>query len=167
MISNRKIFALAAAASALTIGALLVAPAIATPGSGFAPSPIVTGKFGPLHTIAHKDSRWPSWDLLFKTKADTDLAVDQLTVQPGGFSGWHSHAGPIYLTVKSGQITWFDANCVPRTYKAGDSFIEDSHNTHFVENQTGEVTILIAVAPRPKGAPGRLDEPEPECAKAD
>jgi quercetin dioxygenase-like cupin family protein len=167
MIGNRKFVAIAAATSALAFGAMQIAPALATPGSGFAPSPIVTGQFDPLHTISHKDSRWPTWDLLFKTKADTDLGVDVLTVQPGGYSGWHSHAGPIYVTVKAGSVNWYNgADCSVRTFHVGDTYVEPAHSVHFVENPTDEVTTLVAVAPRPHGAPGRLDADEPECAKA-
>lgn len=165
MIGNRKLVAVAAAASALTFGAMQIGPALATPGSGFAPGPIVNGQFGALHTISHKEDRWPTWDLLFKTKAATDLGVDVLTIQPDGFSGWHSHAGPIYVTVKSGAVNWYDgATCAYRTYHAGDTFVEPAHNVHFVENAVDEVTTLVAVAPRPHGAPGRLDAAEPECA---
>jgi quercetin dioxygenase-like cupin family protein len=166
MIGKRRFVAIAAASTALAFGAMQMAPAFATPGSGFAPSPIVTGQFDPFHTISHKDSRWPNWDLLFRTKADTDLGVDQLTIQPDGFSGWHSHAGPVYITVKSGAVNWFGADCSSRTLHAGDTFVEPANTVHFVENAVDEVTVYIAVAPRPRGAPGRLDEPAPECASA-
>lgn len=165
MIGKRKLVAMAAATSALAFGAMQMAPALATPGSGFAPSPVIVGQFGSLHTISHKDDRWPTWDLLFKTKADTDLGVDVLTVQPGGFSGWHSHAGPIYVTVKAGSVTWYDAACGARTFHTGDTYVEPAHSVHYVENATDDVATLVAVAPRPRGAPGRLDADEPQCAK--
>ena len=167
MMGNRKILAFAAGTSALAFAAVQFAPALATPGSGFAPSPIVTGQFDPFHTISHKDARWPSWDLLFRTKAPTDMGVDQLTVQVGGYSGWHTHAGPIYVTVKAGSVTWYDAACGARTFHAGDTYIEPSHSVHFVRNEGSEIATLVAVAPRPRGAPGRIDAPEPECAKQD
>lgn len=166
MLGNRKSIT-AVAIAVLGLGGVLVGPAVATPGSGFAPGPIVVGQFAPFHTISHKDSRWPQWDLLFRTKADTDLGVDVLTVQAGGFSGWHSHAGPIYVTVKTGKITWYNSDCGSQTYEAGDTFIEPAHVTHFVRNETDEVATFVAVAPRPHGSAPRLDEPEPECAKAE
>jgi quercetin dioxygenase-like cupin family protein len=165
MIGKRRFVAIAAASTALAFGAMQMAPAIATPGSGFVPGPIVTGQFNPFHTISHKDSRWPSWDLLFRTKADTDLGVDVLTVQPDGYSGWHSHAGPIYVTVKAGSVTWYDEACGARTFNVGDTYIEPAHSVHFVKNEGDVVATLVAVAPRPRGAPGRLDADEPECAK--
>lgn len=163
----RKFVASTATVAALAFGAMQVAPALATPGSGFVPGPVVVGQFEAFHTISHKDSRWPNWDLLFRTKADTDLGVDVLTVNPAGYSGWHSHAGPIYVTVKTGQIKWYDENCVARTYVAGETFIEPAHQPHFVRNETDSVATYVAVAPRPRSSPPRLDEPEPECAKSD
>jgi quercetin dioxygenase-like cupin family protein len=164
----RKIAIGVLAGSGALAAALTVGPVLATPGSGFAPNPIVTGKFGPLMTISHKDPRWPTWDLLFKTKDDTDLGVDVLTIQPGGYSGWHSHAGPIYVTVKTGAVRWYNGEtCSFQTFNAGDSYIEESHQVHLVENAYDGVTTLVAVAPRPHGAPGRLDAPEPACVQAD
>jgi quercetin dioxygenase-like cupin family protein len=166
MIGNRRFVAIAAATSALAFGAMQMAPALATPASGFTRIGIVQGEFGALQTISHKDSRWPAWDLLFKTKAATDIAVDELTVQVGGHSGWHSHAGPLYITVTAGQVTVYDgADCSSKTYHAGDTFIEPAHKVHLGENRGDVVTTFVAVTARPRGAPGRLDEDEPECAK--
>lgn len=164
MIGNRK-YLFGAVAGLFTIAAALaVVPAAATPGSGFAPGPIAVGQFGSLLTIAHKDDRWPTWDLLFKTKDDTDLGVDQLTVQPGGYSGWHSHPGPVYVTVKTGAVNWYAADCSSRTLHAGEAFVEEAHKVHYVENAADEVTTLVAVMPRPHGSTPRLDAPAPECA---
>lgn len=165
MSNNRKLMlGTALGGSALAL-AVLVAPAAATPGSGFAPGPIVVGDFNPFLTISHKDSRWPDWDLLFRTKDRTDLGVDVLTVQPGGYSGWHSHAGPIYVTVKAGSVTWYrGSDCAAQTFYVGDTYIEQAHTVHFVRNEGSDVATLVAVAPRPHGAPGRLDAPAPECA---
>lgn len=165
MIGKRKLGAIAAVSAGLAVAGLYMAPALATPGSGFVPGPIVTGQFDAFHTISHKDSRWPSWDLLFRTKADTDLGVDVLTVQPAGYSGWHSHAGPIYVTVKAGSVTWYNDACGARTFNVGDTYVEPAHSVHLVRNEGEVVATLVAVAPRPRGAPGRLDAAEPECAR--
>lgn len=165
MLKSVKTYVLAGTGAFVLGGLIAVGPALATPGSGFAPGPIVVGNFDPFLTIGHKDARWPDWDVLFKTKDQTDLGVDLLTVQVGGYSGWHSHAGPIYVTVKTGSITWYDgADCSYRTYNAGDTFIEPSHKAHNVVNTGSEIATFVAVAPRPHGAPGRLDAPAPACA---
>ena len=133
--------------------------AIATPGSGFAPTPVSNGHYDALDVKADKVEHW---DLLIKSKDDTDVAVDKLTVQPGGYSGWHAHPAPIFVTVVSGEIQWSDSLlCSPRTYRAGDAFIEAAFRTHMVRNTTSDVAIFTAVRLAPTGVPVRIDSPQP------
>src|SRR5512140_1510693 len=35
----------------------------------------------------------------------TDVAMAQITVNPGGVSGWHSHPGGAIVIVKEGELT--------------------------------------------------------------
>ena len=35
----------------------------------------------------------------------TDVAMAQITVDPGGSSGWHSHTGGAIIVVKQGSLT--------------------------------------------------------------
>ena len=87
---------------AIVLGAMLgAAPALATPGSGFVPSPIVNGHFG---QVDQKVDKVGSWDLVLRTKDDTDIGADRLTVQPQGYSGWHSHPAPVMVTVTHGTV---------------------------------------------------------------
>jgi len=143
--------------------ALAAAPAGATPGSGFAPSPVSSGQFGELDVKAEK-AKDTKWDMLLKTKDATDVAVDKLTVQPGGYSGWHAHPAPIFVTVMTGTIQWYDGTdpiCGWRTYSAGQSFIEPAYRPHLVRNATTSVAEFHAVRIAPTGVPVRLDRPEP------
>ena len=77
------------AISASLATAVLFAPAMATPGNGFAPSPIVNRHFGTLNENTAGD-KTDKWGLHLKTLDDTDIGADRLTVQPNGFSGWHA-----------------------------------------------------------------------------
>lgn len=38
-----------------------------------------------------------------------DTIVQQATVQPGGFTGWHSHPGPAVAVVQQGTLTYYDS----------------------------------------------------------
>src|SRR4030095_17223140 len=87
-------------APALFASGFMIAPAMATPGSGFTPSGIVTGHFGPLDV----NSTWGAWHLDLEATPDTDVAADRLTVAPGGVSGWHSHPSAVFVTVLQGTI---------------------------------------------------------------
>lgn len=159
----------AVTAGALVACSLAAGPALATPGSGFQPSPIVNGHFGSLDVKAEKVGKW---DLLLKTKDDTDVGADRLTVQPQGYSGWHSHPAPVLVTVTQGTVEWYDeALCTANTYTVGQSYIEPAGRAHNVRNPApvgGAVAEFVAIVIKPEGFVGpafRLDEAEPNnCA---
>jgi quercetin dioxygenase-like cupin family protein len=152
---------------ALTAAALVAAPATATPGSGFTPSPIVNGHFGVLseNTASNKTG---SWGMILKTLDDTDIGADRLTLQPSGYSGWHAHPANVFVTVTQGTVTWYDGSdglCTPHTYTAGQSFIERAYRIHNVRNASNSSTAeFVAIVIKPEGFVGpafRLDKPEP------
>lgn len=147
--------------AALAASALAAMPSSATPGSGFAPGLIVAGHYGALDVKADKIDKW---DLFIKAKSASEVGVDRLTVQPGGFSGWHAHPAPVFVTVIEGEIQWFDgANpvCSWTTYHAGQSFIEEAHHVHNVRNATGAPAVFIGVRISPESVPFRIDERKP------
>lgn len=81
-----RTFTVGTSAAALVVSSLLVAPALATPGSNFAPAPIVNGHFGTLHVNTPGD-KTDKWGLILKTLDNTDIGADRLTVQASGYSG--------------------------------------------------------------------------------
>ena len=162
-----KIIALATATGALAASAYLSAPALATPGSGFAPSPVVNGHFGVLNENT-ADNKTGSWGMILKTLDDTDIGVDRLTLQPSGYSGWHAHPANVFVTVTQGTVTWYDGSdplCTSHTYSAGQSFIERAYRIHDVRNASDSSTAeFVAVVIKPEGFVGpafRLDRAEP------
>lgn len=166
MFTSRSITT-AAAAAAMLSSSFFVAPALATPGSGFAPAPIVNGTFGTLHVNTPGD-KTGKWGLNLKTLDSTDLGADRLTIQPGGFSGWHAHPAPVFVTVTQGTIIAYDGSdplCPGRTYSVGQSFIERAYGAHDVQNASSSVGAeYIAITIKPSGFVGpafRLDRAKP------
>jgi quercetin dioxygenase-like cupin family protein len=163
---NRTVRLAAASATLITL-AISSGPAMATPGSGFAPSPIVNGSFGNLHVNTSSD-KTDKWGLILKTLDETDIGADRLTVQPSGFSGWHAHPAPVFVTVTQGTIIWYDGSdplCTAHTYNAGQSFIEGAYKPHNVKNaSTSAGAEFIAVVIKPSGFVGpafRLNRDKP------
>lgn len=158
--ARAKTMALRLATGGLIVAAtVIVLPAFATPGSGFAPAPQSLAPFREMDVKADKTG---AWDLKLKTKDVTDVGVDKLTIQPGGYSGWHTHTGATFVTVTSGDVTWYDGErCSITTYHAGEGFIEQANHVHQVVNATGNVATIVAVQMRPTGTPGRVDAPAP------
>ena len=98
-------------------------------------------------------------------KDGTDVAVAQITVSPGGFSGWHSHPGGAIVIVQQGSLTVYASvggQCEIVTYSAGQAFVERPGEVMNVIN-TGTVPYVLYVTfPRvPLGASPRTDEPNP------
>jgi quercetin dioxygenase-like cupin family protein len=78
-----------------------------------------------------------------------DVAINQNTIQPAGFSGWHSHPGTTVVAVQSGQVTLFSeritgGKCRVRTYTAGQVFLEHPKNEYNAVN-TGTEAAVVAV----------------------
>jgi quercetin dioxygenase-like cupin family protein len=95
----------------------------------------------------------------------TDVAMAQITVDPGGSSGWHSHPGGAIVIVKEGSFTVYSpvgGQCRTATYSAGQAFIERPGEIDDVLN-TGTVPyVLFVTFPGvPPGGSARIDQPDP------
>ena len=95
----------------------------------------------------------------------TDVVMAQITVDPGGSSGWHSHPGGAIIVVKQGAPTVYRAigsQCQTATYSAGQAFIERPGEVDQVVNSGTVPYILFVTFPRvPQGESARIDEPDP------
>jgi quercetin dioxygenase-like cupin family protein len=95
----------------------------------------------------------------------TDVVMAQITVDPGGSSGWHSHPGGAIIVVKQGTPTVYRAigsQCQSTTYGAGDAFIERPGEVDDVLNAGTAPYVLYVTFPRvPPGGSARIDEPDP------
>jgi len=95
----------------------------------------------------------------------TDVAMAQITVEPGGSSGWHSHPGGAIVIVKQGALNVYRAigrQCQIETYTAGQAFIERPGEVDDVLNLATNPYVLFVTFPRvPPGGPPRIDEPDP------
>ena len=78
-----------AAIVALVATALFVVPALATPPSGLTNTPLARGTNTSHGTLP--------------LQGGTDIVMAQITVDPGGSSGWHSHPGGAIVVVTAGH----------------------------------------------------------------
>jgi len=98
-------------------------------------------------------------------QAGTDVVVAQITVLPGGSSGWHSHPGGAIVVIQQGAFTVYrsvGSQCMSTSYTAGQAFIERPGEVDQVVN-TGTIPyVLFVTFPRvPQGGPTRIDQPNP------
>jgi quercetin dioxygenase-like cupin family protein len=148
--------------------ALTAVPTRATPGCGTTNTnllaPVPAGYFpdGLLDLMCR--SNLPDWFLLTRVRGDSDVYVTEVTFQPGGQTGWHSHPGPSLITVTEGTLTVYHDDCTFQTYSVGESFTDlgcgDIHN---VRNETGAEAKDVAVQIVPHGAARRSEADDPGC----
>jgi quercetin dioxygenase-like cupin family protein len=149
----KRAFMLASLSAGLAgvVAAVGVTPSGATPPSGLAQAPLARGTNVSEGTIP--------------LQLGTDVAMAQITVDPGGRSGWHSHPGGAIIIVKQGSLTVHQAlggQCRTETYSAGQAFIERPGEVDQVVNTGSVPFILLVTFPRvPQGAPARTDHPNP------
>ena len=140
---------------------VLATVALATPGVGVISGPVhARGTIEEALIINSKSG------IHLKTKGSTDLVTQQIVLAGGGNTGWHSHPGPVLVTVKRGALRLIYANdptCEGTIYRAGDSFVDRGDEVvHIARNLSAteelELWATYLVPGEPSGA-FRLDEP--------
>jgi hypothetical protein len=147
------------------LGLLAIAgAALATPGIGVLSAPVHA-----RGTIEGDEPiRRVGWNLFlqsFRRGDSTDVVTQQITIAPGGTTGWHGHPGPVFVTVKSGALTIVyadDPTCQGTTYTAGQSFIDFGNVTVHTALSSGPTPLELwatYLVPGTPGAPFRIDSP--------
>ena len=100
---------------------------------------------------------------VFNTRGRSDVYIVQNVIAPGGHTGWHSHPGVSFVTVRSGTATEYhgDAPNTPHVYAAGSGFVEEAGRVHLIRNEGDTALELVAFQLIPFGAVRRIDEPAP------
>lgn len=73
--------------------------------------------------------------------------VVKFTVQPGASFPWHTHPGPVIVTIQQGTLIYTQASdCIDRSYPAGTAFVDPGlGNVHTARNPSDSVeTIMYA-----------------------
>jgi hypothetical protein len=147
--------------AAIVLLPVTAAIALATPGIGVVAPVHARGTAAELLNVHSKAG------IKLQTKSSVDFVTQQLTIAPGGTTGWHSHPGPALVTVKSGELTLVyanDATCQGRTYKAGESFVDRGDAIVHTARNLSAVNLefwATYLVPGTPGTPQRIDEASP------
>jgi hypothetical protein len=104
------------------------------------------------------------WEVEVEAKPALDIAVQKIVFQPGAHSGWHSHPGPVFISVVEGTMTFYesdDPTCAPTVRHAGQGFLDVGDHAHVARNETSEPATNVVTYLVPPGALLRIDEPSP------
>jgi quercetin dioxygenase-like cupin family protein len=102
------------------------------------------------------------WDVKIHAKDGLKVATQTITFQPGGQSGWHTHPGPVFISVKEGTMTFYDENCNATVRIAGEGFLDTGLTPHLARNESGAPATNVVTYFAPPSAPTlRIDAPQP------
>jgi hypothetical protein len=155
-------------ATALLLGGAYGGLVLATPSSGSTSTLLARGSFAGPFQITRSATGAVAWETNVTANPGLDVATQAITFQPGGHSGWHSHPGPVFITVVSGTMTFYESTdpaCRPIVRTAGQGYLDTGDHPHLARNETGVPAVNLVTYFAPPGAALRIDEPQPgNCA---
>jgi quercetin dioxygenase-like cupin family protein len=103
------------------------------------------------------------------TAKPCDTAFQQVTISPGGQTGWHTHPGPTFVAVTEGEGTLYHggaqaAGCTGHKYGVGTGFFQPPADVHNFRNEGSGPLVVQAMYVLPPGTPStatRTDQPQP------
>lgn len=95
-----------------------------------------------------------------------DYVTKQITIAPGGSTGWHWHPGRVFGVIREGTLTHDATDCsVDGIYPAGSPITEGSgpDDVHIGRNLGSEPVVLWVVYIDTAGDPLSNGVPNPGC----
>jgi hypothetical protein len=158
---KRSLAAAAVAASALLAAAVTIT--MASPAFMVTPTLLARGTYDSFKVMSQQGPG------MFKAeaKAPIDMVVRRHDYGVDGHTGWHAHPYPVFVTVISGQVTFYeydDPTCTPIVVSAGQGYVDSGHG-HIGRNESGQAAVDVSVIMAPVGAAFRteLAAPGPFC----
>ena len=161
---------------AISKGRKLALAAIVAAASCVGVAAVLTPGHLAVGTVFARASFADPTDLKFKIKGQSqeviqvnntqETVIQQVIIQPGGHTGWHSHPGPAVVLIKSGQMSFYDGDdptCTVRTYSAGEAFIDSGQgHVHIARNEGSDnLELWVTYFDVPAGGAFRINADSP------
>ena len=151
--------------TALLALAAFVAVTRAEPPSGVTATVLARGTYDSFNV--RSDPQGPIDDIRAHSKSPIDIVVRRHDYAANSTTGWHSHPGPVFITVTQGTLTFYerdDPTCTPHVVSAGQGYV-DTGRGHIGRNETDQPAQDFSVILAPVGGVFRtnLDAPSPYC----
>jgi len=162
---SKPVRLVATVASAVVLVLVFAGSTLGTPGGNVISAPILgRGDFVDRVDVKVKFER--DGNVIVSNAPDAgEVVVQEVTIGPGGTTGWHSHPGPVIVVVKQGTLTYVRADggvCTSTPYPAGKAFVDPGQgHAHTAFNFGTENLVLYATYfDVPAGGSPRIDVPQ-------
>ena len=148
---------------AVALIALAAGTAGATPGSGAVGTIVSRG-------IATERVHFNTGEVKVQTKAPVAIINQTIAFAAPATVGWHAHPGVVLVTVTSGSLTRYAADCSPTVFPTGSAFMESGDHPGLVRNESTTVPASVNVTYLvPEGVQNnqlRIDKANPGCPES-
>jgi quercetin dioxygenase-like cupin family protein len=90
------------------------------------------------NTVTGEPIRYPSG-------APAQITAEEITLEPGQETGWHTHPVPLFGYILEGELTVDYGTKGRRTYRKGDGFAEAMNEAHNGRNMGQNPVRILAV----------------------
>ena len=143
--------------TALTIVGLVAVAAAVTVGAAFAITQTVLADANTVNDGAFHSERGV---IKLHTKGSVRIRHVQTTAAAPGFSsGWHTHPGPVLVTMSptsAGSLTLYEADCTPVTITANQAYIEKPNSPLLARNDSAANADWVTTMIVPIGVPSTV-----------
>jgi quercetin dioxygenase-like cupin family protein len=137
--------------STLVAWALAATIALATPGSLVVATPIARATFGGAINTGQIAGR--------------QSVIQQLTIAPGGHTGWHTHPGGTVILVQAGTFSLYNDACAKTVAQENRGVVEAGGHIQLARNEgSGLLLLTVVYFDVPVGGAVRSDAATPACA---
>ncbi len=84
-------------------------------------------------------------DVKIHTKGSIDVATLEVTFAPGGSAGWHIHPGPVFVVLKSGELSVWTEDCEKTVYGVTETFFEMGPEASMLVKNESATTPAVVV----------------------
>ena len=103
-------------------------------------------------------------DINMQRSSPSDFHIQQVTIEPGASTGWHTHPGPEYSVVKTGEIVLERSPaCAPVTVKAGEGSFIPGGMPHIAHNDSTAPAEIYVTYTVPAGTTNLRLDSEAQC----
>ena len=97
----------------------------------------------------------------------TDVIMLQVRLEPGVSQGWHTHPGPVWVVVTSGEVSAYRQDGCSRVYTSGEAFLEQPGRPIDLRNEGVQPAEFAVTQVLLAGGPGRVnvDAPSAVCGR--
>ncbi len=100
------------------------------------------------------------------TSDGQDFVTKELTIAPGGSTGWHWHPGQVYGVIRAGTLTHYGSDCaIDGVYPTGGTITEQSGPgyVHLGRNLGPDPLVMWVGYIDPAGSAQANPVPNPGC----